>query len=358
MAQKMISYIRSQPEVWSKCCEILPGAVSAKAEEMRSSCRIKRLVIVGTGSSYYAAHAVTALLEKQAKSCGIELFSTVPTRMGVLEIAEPGTMYWVVSQSGKSTSTEQIAKHLRAGGAPVWSITSDESSPLARCTDGHVLIPCGEETVGPKTKGMTSTILTVWLLVQALLAPDGVAASAASLLPAFDAAGENTELSRQWSEQCLEAVKNAPCLTVIADGAALPLAQEGALKLLETLYVPAAAWEFEDYLHGVNNTIGRDAVILFLMHDTENRLRMEKLVRYCENHGAICPVIDCAGEKPGVDGMRINLRCTGKTDTLPYEALLPFQMLSALGSEAKGIECDRPRYPDFYAALGTKVGAK
>ena len=97
---------------------------------------------------------------------------------------------------------------------------------------------------------------------------------------------------------------------------------------------------------------------LFLVHDTQNRQRMERLIEYCRVRGALCLVIDCSAEKAGVEGMRLSLKCTGRTETLAYEALIPFQVLSAVGSEAKGIECDRPHYPDFYAALGTKVGAK
>lgn len=358
MAQKMLSYIHSQPEIWADCCKKLPQMVCREAEKMHNAVPVNRLVIVGTGSSYYAAETVVCLLREEAEVKGIEMFSAVPTRMGVFANPKPGVLYWVVSQSGKSTSTEQTAKILREKGAPVWSVTSDETSPLAHCTDGHVLIPCGEETVGPKTKGMTSTILALWLLGKALLSSENVTESVSCLMPAFAQARENIRLSEQWVAQCIQVVKETPCLTVIADGKALPLAQEGALKLLETLYVPAGTWEFEEYLHGVNNIIGPNMTHLFLVHDTQNRQRMEMLIEYCRDRGALCLVIDCAAEKAGVEGMRLSLKCTGRTETLAYEALIPFQVLSAVGSEAKGIECDRPHYPDFYAALGTKVGAK
>lgn len=33
----------------------------------------------------------------------------------------------------------------------------------------YVEIPCGTEDIGPKTKGMTTTLLTLWLTGQALL---------------------------------------------------------------------------------------------------------------------------------------------------------------------------------------------
>ena len=178
-----------------------------------------------------------------------------------------------------------------------------------------------------------------------------------TLLPAFDAARENLALSRTWAENCRELLSGANCLTIVAEGPALPLAREGALKLLETLYVPASAWEFEEYLHGVNNIIGPGQMHLFLLRSGPNRERMERLIAYCRARGAVCLTIDCGADRPGVTDTRLALRCTGAPQTLAYEALLPFQVLSAVVSAAKGIECDKPRYPDFYAALNTKTDA-
>ena len=86
---------------------------------MHNVVQVNRLVIVGTGSSYYAAETVVCLLREEAEAKGIEMFSVVPTRMGVFATPKPGVLYWVVSQSGKSTSTEQTAKILREKGAQV-----------------------------------------------------------------------------------------------------------------------------------------------------------------------------------------------------------------------------------------------
>lgn len=354
MAKLMLEYLESQPQVWRQACQTLPGLAGQAAREMQRGGPVRRVVMVGSGSSHYAAQAAACLLEQAG---GPELFAAVPTRLGQLEQPAPGTVYWVVSQSGKSTSTQAAAERLRAAGARVWAVTGDEASPLARCAGGHLLIPCGEERVGPKTKGMTCTLLALWLLGRALAGPGAAKQAARQLEPAFAAADRQLALCRAWAAGCAPVLAAAPCLTLVADGPALPLAREGALKLLETLYVPAAAWEFEEYLHGVNNIIGPGAVHLFLLRQGPNRERMQRLVEYCRARGAVCLVVDCDAD-PCVDGLRLGLGCQGGGSGLPYQALLPFQMLSALGSEAKGIDCDHPRYPDFYAALGTKAGAK
>lgn len=357
MAKKMMKYILEQPEAWRRVCRELTAPACAAAAALLQGHPFSQVVMVGSGSSLYAAQAAAALLQG---SGGRAYFAAAPTRLGPFAYPRPGRVYWAVSQSGKSTSTERAVRGLRAAGAAVLALTSDEASPLARAAGAHLLIPCGEETVGPKTKGMTSTVLALWLLGTALACGGqeaGTASQAAALAPAFDAAAENLALCRRWAQNCIPALRQAACLTLVAEGAALPLAREGALKLLETLYIPACAWEFEEYLHGVNNIIGPGQVHLFLLTGGENRARMERLIEYCAARGAVCLAVDCAG-RPGVAGTRLALRCTGSPAALPYEALLPFQVLSALASEAKGIDCDHPRYPDFYAALGTKTDAK
>ena len=354
MSEKMIAYIQSQPHVWHTAAGALPGALRTALGAMNGGETPRRVVMVGSGSSHYACRAVCAL----AAGGACEFFSAVPTRMGPFLPLRPGTVWWAVSQSGKSTSTLRAVRALREAGGEVWTFTADPASPLAQCGDGHVCIPCGDETVGPKTKGVSTTILTLWLAAHALAAGAPPEEGLHPLAPAFGAAQENLRLCRTWAENCTDALLRAPCLTLVAEGPALPLAEEGALKLLETLYVPAQAWEFEEYLHGVNNIIGPGQVHLFVLRGGERRARMERLIEYCAGRGAVCLCIDCAAARPCVDGLRLALRCTGEPQALAFELLPAFQMLSAVVSAAKGIECDRPRYPDFYAALDTKAGAQ
>lgn len=352
MAKKMLEYIESQPAVWRQAAQTLPAQALAAAENMALAGPIRQVVMVGSGSSHYAAQAAAWLLNRQG---GPRFFAAEPTRLGLFAAPAPDTVYWAVSQSGKSTSTQAAVQRLLAAQGRVWALTGDAASPLAAC-GGHVLIPCGEETVGPKTKGVTTTLLALWLLGLALCRPRQLQSEAQKLAAAFEAARACLPHCRAWAQNCLPTVCAAPCITLVAEGAALPLAQEGALKLLETLYVPAAAWEFEEYLHGVNNIIGPGAAHLFVVPAGENRARMLKLIQYCTARGALCLVIDCAAA-PGVQGERLGLGCVGGDAALAYQLLPPLQLLSALGSQAKGFECDKPRYPDFYAALGTKAGA-
>ena len=49
----------------------------------------------------------------------------------------------------------------------------------------------------------------------------------------------------------------------------------------------------------------------------------------------------------------------GMLDQNPYlsifETLPAFQVMSVFGSERRNIDCDKPKFPDFYGVLNTKA---
>lgn len=356
MAQKMLGYINEQQSIWSHICENRTEIVSSFSELLMNN-KVKRVAMVSSGSSNFAARIAACLLRPIVAD--VEWVTVVPTHLEELGSHFSDTIVFAVSQSGKSTSTNQAIHVLQMSGAKVVSITSDKGSPVAKAGNLHVCIECGEETVGPKTKGMTATVLTLYLLGLEIAKVSGIAPKDwfTDLNSAFNSTQENIRRSLDFAYKNAALIAKAPCLTLIADGVGLPISEEGALKLLETLYIPASAWEFEEFLHGVNNIIGPGVCHIFLLQNNENFVRMNKLIEYCDARGCEVFVINCSGQEIAFKNT-ITLVCTGKPDTLAYEALIPYQVLSAVVSEEKNIQCDRPRYPDFYAALGTKTDAK
>ena len=51
----------------------------------------------------------------------------------------------------------------------------------------------------------------------------------------------------------------------------------------------------------------------------------------------------------------LNLAHTGQAYTVFMELLPVFHVFSALGSEALGINCDLPKFDDFYGVMDTKL---
>ena len=64
--------------------------------------------------------------------------------------------------------------------------------------------------------------------------------------------------------------------------------------------------------------------------------------------------IVATGSPTGAKG-ELFLQTSGDPHTLPFEVLLPFQLAGALVSRMKGHDVDKPKFPEFYDKLQTKL---
>ncbi len=356
MAEKMMAYIRSQPNVWREVYE-------KREQRLGEFCRVvsdlafSRIIAIGSGSSYNAACCVKKLF---ADELGIQVLPCVPTQADtLLNLCAPqDTLVLLISQSGESTSTIGVLERVKARGFQNIAITETPTSTIAKNSGGWVELACGEETVGPKTKGFTTTVLTLQLMALALCEKRGKTEACerigTQLETSFQLAPERIERSVQWAAQQSQRLCAAPHLMVLAEGENRPAMLEAALKLLETLYIPAVSYEFEEYLHGVHCTIGPGSHLILVIPNTGNRERMLRLAAFNEAHGGVSHVISI-GSQTGVQG-ELNLGSFHGPYTPCYDVLLPFQVVSALVSQDKGIHCDKPKFPHFNRELGTKNG--
>lgn len=355
MAEKMMQYILEQPGVWR---HIIAERERLLAEINRMPATHKRVLLVGSGSSYNAGWCAKTFFEE---ALGLETDVVTPSSVGgKAKLLPPKeTLVLVVSQSGRSTNTIAAVAKLQAAGFTVCVVCAKEKAPLAGAAGQSVFVACGEETVGPKTKGMTATVLTLYLIGIAYARKRGALplTKEAELLGALaaccDAAPENIQQSILFCQTHMETLAAQPHFTLIAEGAGVPSAAEDALKILETLYVPAFAYEFEEYMHGVNNTIAPGCCNFFIPTENSQIARMMRLEQYSSARGCINFVVGT--HSPEKKENVLALKGTGVPYCAPFETMLFFQIVSAMVSAHKGIDCDKPKFPDFYEVMNTKV---
>lgn len=354
MADKMMAYLRSQPEVWRSLwahrCELLRPCAS-----ILEGFRPATLIAIGSGSSYNAACCVQQLY---ACELGIQLLPCAPTQADMfLHLFHPDdTLVLLISQSGESTSTIGIIETVKQQGFRTIAITQAVDSSIARGADTLLELACGEETVGPKTKGFTATVLLLQALALHMLHQRGCAQRADMLAhqleDAFALADQTIEDSIVWTRQTSSCLAAAPHLMLLGEGGNRAALLEGALKLLETLYIPATSYEFEEYLHGVHCTIAPDSYLILVVPDNANRARMLRLASFNKAHGGVSLVIS-TGQPSGFEG-ELFLRKAEGNFTACYDVLLPLQIISVMVSAAKGINCDKPKFHSFNRDLATK----
>lgn len=354
---RMQQYIDEQPQILSALVS-RRSAVAAPVVARLRDADLRRLILFGSGSSYHAAVMAAPIL---SRALGIEATACVPTRLSDLAGLDPqGTAYIAISQGGRSTNTYDLIGALQAQGIPAVAVTESNDTPVAQRADCAVDLPIGPEDIGAKTKGVSATAVTLMLIGLELGRARGTADAAwyaeiiAGLTRLADGMAENIARSKAWCELVCPALAPAQYLTVLAKGPARGGALEGALKLLETIYRPVTPYEFEEYLHGVQNALDGAGSFLCIQPLDEDGARMRRLVDFVESHGVRCFVVteEAAAARGAQD---LVLQSPGCPMLQSLTVLPALQTLSAQLSAHCGIDTTKRRYPDFFAMMASKL---
>lgn len=354
---QMQLYIDEQPtllrHILKRSAELTAPVIQSLAGQ-----QVERIVLIGSGSSYHAALMAKPVIEL---SLGIEVTAIIPTRFYDLRnMKQSGTAFFATSQSGNSTNTFDCIAALHKEGCRVTAITADPSSPVARAADLSLCLPIGEEAIGAKTKGMAASALLLTLLGLELgrarqsAPPAFYETQIEALHSIFAAMEDNLTRSKSWCAVVSPQLAESGYLDIISEGAAAGAAAEGRLKLLETIWRPVIYYEFEEYLHGIQNALSEKTYLLAILPDEpEARARMCRLLKFAREKGARCFAAGrgaCA-EEPDA------LVLTRNSDALlgGFELLPAMQTLSAQLSAYCGIDVTKSKYPDFYGIMKSKL---
>lgn len=170
----------------------------------------------------------------------------------------PTDMVVTVSQSGYSLNALDAVRLIRALGRRTVGLTGDTNSDLARLCDVAANYGVGRETVSYVTRGVTTLALFFMLFAVGAAQRIGLktAEEAAAVKAQLAAAADvSAAVQRSWPAFLQEHYRAFSGMTnayICGVGANLGTAMEGALKFGETISVPTAAYEVEEYIHGPN----------------------------------------------------------------------------------------------------------
>ena len=324
MAEKMYDYILEQPGALKHILENRKTNTSVFVEDWTKH-KPDRLYIVASGTSNNAAAGAAPFMEK---ILGVETHVASPTMLPAVYGKFPYALF--VSQGGNSTNTiSAIEKWNRI---PSIALTGQKECRINEIKR-HVLIECGPETAGPKTKGYTSTILTLYLMaLEAALANGGITSAdydayIAVLASAANNMEQNIKAGEAWLNANMDALTKLEKCFVVAPDTGLPVAQEGALKILETLLIPAGAFEFEEYLHGPICALNEKMAAVYFLPGPRDET-FERMNRLVEFHRTLSPLVFSAGTA-AADGRDCPLLTTGQSYTAPFEWIIPCQLVGA-----------------------------
>lgn len=241
-----------------------------------------------------------------------------------------------VSQSGESPDLNLSLAHAKAGGALTLGLLNQGSSALARAVDVALEIGAGPELATAASKSFMLSV-TAGLHLVAAWARD------ATLLAALEGFPQAMERFRpvEWGD-ALDLFAGADDVFVIGRGAALPIAQELALKLKEVCGIHAEALSAAELLHGPISISGAQRPAIVLAGDDRSQPSVQEAVsRLC---AAGTPVMMMSGDaRPvGAAARVVRIADAGHPMLQPLSALYAAYPLVADLGRARGRDPDRP----------------
>ena len=328
MRETMYSYWRKQPEVMQS---IIAGrkAITENFVSLYTEQDPDRIYLIGSGTSLNSLLAAAPFMEHVL---GIEVTPTAASMAVDMDIFGKRPIFIFVSQGGFSTNTLWAMEHLSR--YPHIAITGDSESQLEKQSRRHMLIGCGEEQAGPKTVGYTSTILCLYLCaLESALRTGKIHETRydkllSDLSLAADNMAENRKSVEAWFEKNMKDFESIDKYVLVGKGPGGITAKEGALKILETVRVPAMSYEFEEYLHGPIQMMDEDvAAIFYLTEDAADKERMLTLAKWHRKYSAYGYVI--TGDTTIMGDHVLHVLKTGNPFTEVFEFILLPQLIGA-----------------------------
>jgi glucosamine--fructose-6-phosphate aminotransferase (isomerizing) len=251
------------------------AAIAARIEQARP----RLVVLCGRGSSGHVGVYLRYLFEAR---CGLLVSAAAPsvitTYLRLPDMRD--ALFIVISQSGRSPDIVRATEAARSLGALTLALVNDDTSPAARAADLVFAIGAGREHAVAATKTVVLTMIAGAQLVAALTR-DGELGEALRRLPRRLTRAEACDWSA-WGDS----LNAAPAAFVAGRGYGFGSAREIALKLTETLRLPALGYSTAELRHGPRAAIAPATPILVLRQGDETAATADDLVRDLRQAGS------------------------------------------------------------------------
>lgn len=315
------------------------GGLNLDAREARG---VRRIKILGCGTSYHAGQIGAQLIEELARiPADAEPASEFRYRNPVVD---PDTLYVAVSQSGETYDVLAAVQELKRKGARVLGVVNVVGSAIAREADGGTYVHAGPEVCVVSTKCFTNTVVAFALLalhlgrIRDLSVADGkriiegLRKLPAQITEILENEDEIKKLAAEYAD--------AKSMMFIGRVRGYPVAREASLKLKEVSYIHAEGYPASELKHGPLALIEPAMPTVAIVPDDEllekNRAAMEEIKA---RSGRILAVAHQVQEK--ADHTIVVPKNENELD--PILMGIPLQLFAYHTALAMGRDIDKPR---------------
>ncbi|MFF5564623.1 SIS domain-containing protein [Streptomyces sp. NPDC012623] len=299
-------------------------------------------LLCARGTSDHAALYAKYLLEiRRGLPCGMASMSTTTAYGARPDLT--GVLFVAVSQWGGSPDLVASTWAAREAGAITLAVTNNPDSSLAAVSEFHIDVLAGPERALPATKSYSASLLSLYLFVAALGGGergDHDEGPALALLPEL---AERIVARRDEVRTLAARYRFAERLVVTSRGYGYPTAQETALKLMETCYLPALSFSGADLLHGPLAMIGDTSAVVAIVPDGKGGEALRPALDRLRGRGADLLVVGPEAEAARGSAGFV-LPTGGVPERLqPILEILPMHLLTYELALARGHDPDVPR---------------
>ena len=309
--------------------------------------RLKRVILIGMGTSHYSAMTGRAATESLAGlPAEVEDASEFRYREPLMD---PDTLLVSVTQSGETVDTLAAMAEAKHRGALQVVVCNVPGSEATRLADYALLINAGPEIGVASTKTMTGSMLCQYLLaiylgqVRGTLEPQRIGRLLDELVRLPELMGRVIANGADYEALARKYFHSSNFL-LFGRGVSYPAAMEGALKLKEISYIHAEGYRGGEMKHGPIALIDENMpVIAIALKDRtydkmlgnieEVRARDGRVIAIAtEGDAAIAERVKDVIRVPPVSGL-----------VSPILTVAPLQLLAYHIAVRRGCDVDQPR---------------
>ena len=303
---------------------------------------VDSLLFAGCGTAFHAAQFGAEFF---ARLGAPRAFSAIASEVTPRNSPEGNHWAILVSQSGETADTIELARLARSAGYFTVAITNNPQSSLARVVDHVEDIQAGLEISVAASKTFLAQLSTLIVLGLELYPPTSDVLEPLiqelKLIPGKldQVIALDGELMRS-----AERISSSTNTFLIAKGSQISVAMEGALKLKEIAYIHAEAYPAGELKHGPFALLGPDTPVIVLLPAEESYLRLLNTIKEVKARGSpIIVITDSRDEE--IDELVDQVILLPETDSRLSPLLTPvaLQILAYYCAVQRGCPVDRPR---------------
>ena len=308
---------------------------------------IKRIIIVGCGTSWHAGLVGEYLFEDFARiPVEVEYASEFRYRNPVLDETD---FVIAISQSGETADTLAALELAKSKGATIFGVCNVVGSSIPRFTDAGAYTHAGPEIGVASTKAFTAQVTALILMSLSIAQKRGSISTQRlrELLIELETipAKVETALKLNDSIKKIAAVfQHSTNALYLGRGYGFPIALEGALKLKEISYIHAEGYPAAEMKHGPIALIDEEmpVVIIATQHSNYEKV-ISNIQEVRARKGRVIAIATEGDEhiRQHADHVIYIPHC--EEAMLPLIASIPLQLLSYHIAVMRGCNVDQPR---------------